>query len=133
MFYLARGLAERGLPRLGRFMGGFYAVGIVIGCLGIGNISQSNQAFIQFVNVTDGTEASWFADKGWLFGLIMAALIGMVIIGGIKLIARVTEKVVPFMAILYCSMAMLIIAMNAEALPFAIKAILQGAFTPSAS
>lgn len=130
MFYLSRGLAERGLPRLGRLMGGFYAIGIVIGCLGIGNMFQSNQAFMQFVNVTGGTEASWFADKGWLFGLIMAALIGVVIIGGIKSIARVTEKVVPFMALLYCSMALLIIGMNAEALPFAISTIFQGAFTP---
>ncbi|MDN3520350.1 alanine/glycine:cation symporter family protein [Halomonas ramblicola] len=130
MFYLARGLAERGLPRLGRFMGGFYAVGIVIGCLGIGNMFQSNQAFVQFVNVTGGAEASWFADKGWLFGLVMATLIGIVILGGIKSIARVTEKVVPFMALLYCAMALLIIGMNAEALPFAIGAIFQGAFTP---
>ncbi len=130
MFYLARGLAERGLPRLGRFMGGFYAVGIVIGCLGIGNMFQSNQAFMQFVNVTGGVEASWFADKGWLFGLVMAALIGIVILGGIKSIARVTEKVVPFMALLYCAMALLIIGMNAEALPFAVSAIFQGAFTP---
>ncbi|MDI5983859.1 alanine/glycine:cation symporter family protein [Halomonas sp. M4R5S39] len=130
MFYLARGLAERGLPRLGRALGRFYAVGIVIGCLGIGNMFQSNQAFMQFVNVTGGAEASWFADKGWLFGLIMAALIGIVIIGGIKSIARVTEKVVPVMALLYCSMALLVLAMNAEAIPYAIGAIFQGAFTP---
>ncbi|SDL96466.1 alanine or glycine:cation symporter, AGCS family [Modicisalibacter muralis] len=130
MFYLNRGLAERGLPRLGRFMGGFYAVGIVIGCLGIGNMFQSNQAFVQFVNVTGGPEGSWFADKGWLFGLAMAALIGLVILGGIKSIARVTEKIVPFMAVLYCSMALLVIGMNAEAIPFAISAIFHGAFTP---
>jgi len=129
MFYLAHGLAERGLPRLGRFMGGFYAVGIVVGCLGIGNMFQSNQAFMQFVNVTGGGEASWFADKGWLFGLFMAVLIGVVILGGIKSIARVTEKVVPLMAALYCAMALIIISMNAEALPFAVSAIFQGAFT----
>lgn len=130
MFYLSRGLAERGLPRVGHAIGGFYAVGIVFGCLGIGNMFQSNQAFMQFVNVTGGTQGSWFADKGWLFGLIMAVLIGGVILGGIKSIARVTEKVVPFMAILYCSMALLVIAMNVQALPFAFHAIFTGAFTP---
>ncbi len=52
MFYLERGLAERGLPTLGKIMGSFYALGIVVGCLGIGNMFQSNQAFVQFVNVT---------------------------------------------------------------------------------
>lgn len=129
MFYLSRGLAERGLPRLGKTLGKFYAIGIVIGCLGIGNMFQSNQAFMQFVNVTGGAEASWFADKGWLFGVVLAALIGLVILGGIKSIARVTEKVVPVMAFLYCSMALLILAMNADAIPFAIQAIFHGAFT----
>ena len=53
----------------------FYAGGIVVGCLGIGNMFQSNQAFTQLVTVTGG-EASWLADKGWLFGLIVAAAVG---------------------------------------------------------
>ncbi len=84
---------------------------------------QSNQAYTQFVNVTGGVEGSWFADKGWLFGIAMALVVGSVIIGGIKSIARVTGKIVPFMAVFYCISALIIIAMNYEALPFAIKQI----------
>jgi AGCS family alanine or glycine:cation symporter len=118
------------MPRAGKFIGRFYALGIVIGCLGIGNMFQSNQAYVQFVNVTGGSEGSWFADKGWLFGLLLAMLVGAVILGGIKSIARVTSKVVPFMALLYCSSAIIMIGINYEAIPFAINAIIDGAFSP---
>jgi AGCS family alanine or glycine:cation symporter len=130
MYYLEKGFAERSMPGFGKFIGRFYAVGIVIGCLGIGNMFQSNQAYVQFVNVTGGSNGSWFADKGWLFGIALALLVGIVIIGGIKSIARVTSKVVPFMAVLYCSSALVIIAMNYEALPYAFQAIISGAFSP---
>lgn len=128
MYYLERGLAELGLPRLGRFIGGFYAVGIFIGCLGIGNMFQSNQAYAQFLNVTGG-DASPVAGMGWLFGLVLAICVGLVIIGGLSTIVRVTEKIVPLMAVLYMSMAFLVIAMNYEALPFAITKIFSEAFT----
>ena len=130
MYYLEKGFAARKMPGVGKFIGRFYALGIVVGCLGIGNMFQSNQAFMQFVNVTGGSEGSWFADKGWLFGTVLALLVGVVIIGGIKSIARVTGKVVPFMAVLYCGSALVIIGMNYEAIPFAIDAIVSGAFSP---
>ncbi|MEH6559252.1 MAG: alanine/glycine:cation symporter family protein [Oceanicoccus sp.] len=130
MYYLEKGLAEKGMPGLGKFMGRFYAVGIVIGCMGIGNMFQSNQAFVQVVNVTGGTDHSWLADKGWLFGSLMALLVATVIVGGIKSIVRVTEKIVPFMAVFYCASALIIIGMNYEAIPFAISAIIDGAFSP---
>lgn len=129
MYYLERGLAEIGKPRFGKGMAKFYALGIVIGCMGIGNMFQSNQAYVQFVNVTGGINGSWFADKGWVFGIIMALIVASVIIGGIKSIARVTEKVVPFMAIFYCVCALTIIGMNFEAIPFAFNAIISGAFS----
>lgn len=129
MYYLERGLSDRGKPGLGRAIGKFYALGIVVGCLGIGNMFQSNQAYLQFVTVSGGSD-SFFADKGWLFGLIMGAIVGLVIIGGIKSIARVTSKIVPFMALLYSVGALVMIAMNYEALPFAFNAIWQGAFSP---
>ena len=132
MYYLERGLKEKGLQRFGKFMAGSYAAGIVIGCLGIGNMFQSNQAYVQFVNVTGGLDSSWFNDKGWLFGVVIASVVGLVIIGGIRSIARVTEKLVPFMAVFYIVSALTIISMNYEALPFALMAIVNGAFDPSA-
>jgi AGCS family alanine or glycine:cation symporter len=128
MYYLERGLAARGWPRLGRAIGRFYAAGIVVGCLGIGNMFQSNQAYVQLVGVTGG-EASWFAERGWLVGLALATFVGVVIVGGIRSIARVTEKIVPFMAVLYLASALVMLVMNAEAIPFALSAIAQGAFT----
>ena len=91
MFYLENGLKELGMSGLGRFLGLFYAIGIFIGALGIGNMFQSNQAYQQLNNVAGGA----LDGLGWLIGLIMAAIVFLVIIGGIKSIARVTEKLVP--------------------------------------
>ena len=132
MYYLSRGLAERGLPRLGRALGAFYAAGIVIGCMGIGNMFQSNQTFVQLVTVTGGPEASWLADKGWLVGLVLALLVGSVIVGGIRSIARVAEKIVPLMAALYLLGCAVMLSMNAEAIPFALREIVRQAFDPDA-
>jgi len=132
MYYLEQAFRLRGLPRLAKPVGLFYAASIVIGCLGIGNMFQSNQAFQQFVFVSGG-EQSWFVDRGWLFGLAIAALVGFVIIGGIKSIARVTSKLVPFMAIAYMLGAGLIIILNADRLPWALQAIVSEAFNPQAT
>jgi len=129
MYYLQKGFAELRWPRLGRALGLYYAVCIVLGCLGIGSMFQSNQAYVQMVGVTGG-EASFFADKGWLFGLLIAGLVAAVIVGGIKRIAKVTEKLVPFMALLYMLMAAVVIFANFEKLPGAIGAIVTGAFAP---
>ena len=129
MYYIEQGFVARGWSKVGKAIGSFYALGIVIGCFGIGNMFQSNQAYQQFVNVTGGSE-SFFADKGWLFGLLLGAVVGLVIIGGIKSIARVTSKVVPFMALLYGVGALIMIGMNYQAIPYAFGAIWAGAFSP---
>ena len=129
MFYMDKGLAERNLPRLGKAMAWYYAVCIILGCLGIGCMFQSNQAYVQFVNVTGG-ESSLFATRGWLFGGILAILTALVIIGGIKSIARVTSKLVPFMALLYVGTALVVIGANFAAIPAAFGAILSNAFSP---
>jgi AGCS family alanine or glycine:cation symporter len=131
MYYLEQGLKERNLGLLGRGMAHFYAVSIVIGCLGIGNMFQSNQAYQQFVIATGG-ETSFFFDKAWLFGSILALIVAVVIIGGIKSIARVTSRLVPFMAIAYVVGALLVIIMNVEQLPRAIYTIFSEAFNPQA-
>jgi AGCS family alanine or glycine:cation symporter len=129
MYYLSKGLAEKGMAGLGRFLAVFFAVCCIAGSLGGGNMFQANQSFQQFVNVTGGT-GSFFADKGWLFGVVMAVVVGAVIIGGIKSIARVTEKVVPFMAVIYCGAGLIIILANFTQIPAAFAAIIGGAFSP---
>ncbi len=131
MYYLERGLKDKGFGPLGRALGLFYGGTIIIGCLGGGNMFQSNQAFEQFVIVTGG-DSSWFADKGWLFGLVLAAAVASVIIGGIRGIARVTEKLVPFMAVLYVVTGLVILAINFSEIPAAVGAIVGGAFAPKA-
>jgi AGCS family alanine or glycine:cation symporter len=128
MYYLEHFLTQRGAPGWGRLLGGFYALSLVIGCLGIGNMFQSNQAYVQFVTISGG-QNSFFVDKGWLFGLLLAATVAVVIIGGIRSIARVAAKVVPFMGILYVVCAIIIIAMSAEHLPAAFGLIIGGAFS----
>ena len=128
MYYLEHYLSSRGAPRWGKLLGSFYALSLVIGCLGIGNMFQSNQAYVQFVTISGG-EQSFFAERGWLFGLLIAAAVGLVIIGGIKSIARVAAHIVPFMAILYCVSALIIIAMSAAQIPAAIQLIVGSAFS----
>ena len=125
MYYLRRGFQDRGMDGFGKFMGTFYAVGIFIGALGIGNMFQSNQAYVQLNTVAGGALDGY----GWLVGLILAGVVFAVIIGGIKSIARVTEKVVPFMAIFYCFFAIIVILLNITSLPMAISNIFTGAFT----
>ena len=131
MYYLEAGLRQRNLSWLAKPMGLFYSMAIVVGCLGIGNMFQSNQAFQQFIFITGG-DTSFFSDKGWLFGSILAGIVGLVIIGGIQGIARVTSKLVPFMTLIYVVGALLVIIINADKVPWAISAIFTEAFNPSA-
>ena len=125
MYYLRKGFSDRGMEGFGKFMGTFYAIGIFIGALGIGNMFQSNQAYVQLNNVTNGL----FDGLGWLVGIAMAGVVFLVIVGGIKSIAKVTEKIVPFMAIFYCFFAIIVILMNGAYIPDAIGNIFSGALT----
>jgi AGCS family alanine or glycine:cation symporter len=127
MYYLTKGLAERGsgLAKLGKVLAVMFAIFCVGGSFGGGNMFQANQSFSQLVNVTGG-DASWLADKGWLFGVIVATLVGLVIIGGIKGIARVTSKIVPFMAVTYVIAGVIIILMHFSEIPAAFGAISPG-------
>ena len=129
MYYLSKGISEHHHPLLGRFVGGLYAASIVVACLGIGNMFQANQAYAQFANVTGG-DAGFMGDKGWLFGIALAGLVAAVVIGGIRSIARVTSKVVPFMAVLYMGGSLTVIGMHIEALPAVFAAIFSQAFNP---
>ncbi|TVQ94398.1 MAG: alanine:cation symporter family protein [Deltaproteobacteria bacterium] len=129
MHYLERGLAELGLRRMGKALGTFYAAGIVVGCLGIGNMFQSNQAAIQLKAVTGGAETGLLAGQGWLIGIVLAIIVGLVILGGIQSIASVTSRLVPLMAGLYLAGALTLLALNAEVLPAAVLRIVTEAFT----
>ncbi len=131
MYYLTKGFAKIGRPTMGKALGGFYAFGILFGCLGIGNMFQSNQAYSQFLVVTGG-EASFFADKGWLFGLLFALVVFGVIVGGIKSISSVASRLVPFMAGLYILTALVVITINFKFIPGAIAMIMDNAFSGQA-
>ena len=120
MYYLERGLADLHCPRLGKGLGIFYAGSIVIGCIGIGNMFQSNQATAIFLTVAN---IGFLSDNAWLVGVALAILVGVVIVGGIKSIANTTSKLVPAMALLYIAMALLVIGLNADRLPGALVAI----------
>ena len=128
MYYLERFFLDRNWPKLGKFFGSFYALALVIGCLGIGNMFQSNQAYVQVLNITGG-EDSYLFGRGWLFGLLMAGTVGLVILGGIRSIATTASRIVPAMALLYMISAIVIIAMSAEHLLGAITLIFNSAFT----
>lgn len=127
MYYLSKGLSEDGKATLGKFLAIFFSICCIGGALGGGNMFQANQSYAQISSIIP-----FFEGKGWLFGLIMAGIVGVVIIGGIKSIARVTEKIVPAMAIIYVGAALIIILLNIGSLPAAFSAIFTGAFAPTA-
>ncbi len=128
MYYLRDALNNRGIPYLGTVLATLFAVACIGGAIGGGNMFQANQSFAQVLNVTGG-EASWFYGKGWVFGLILAAMVAVVIIGGIKSIASAASKIVPFMAGIYLLAGFIIIAMNLPALPGALGIIVTSAFS----
>ena len=88
---------------------------------------QANQAFAAVKGLFPA-----LSNLGPLFGVLLAALVGFVIIGGIKSIASVTEKIVPFMAAIYVGAAAVIILVNISDVGFVISQIINGAFTPAA-
>jgi AGCS family alanine or glycine:cation symporter len=128
MYYISKGFKERGLTGLGKVLAVGFAICCVLGALGGGNMFQANQAHAQLVNITGG-EDSVLNGNGWITGLILAGVVFAVIVGGIKSIARVTEKVVPFMGIMYVGAALIIIAVNYDKIGWAFGQIFEGAFT----
>jgi AGCS family alanine or glycine:cation symporter len=127
MYYLRDGLKKKRLGALGHILAITFAVMVIGGSVGGGNMLQSNQAFKQFA-----TFFPLMQQHGFWYGLAMALLVGLVIIGGIKSIARVTSRVVPVMAILYVGTALVIIAMNIDNTGHALSLIWNGAFDADA-
>lgn len=131
MYYLRSAFARHGHPRLGGFMAALFAVCCIGGTLGAGGLFQVNQAYHQALIITGG-EASFLANQGWLFGLVTAVLVGLVILGGIQWIAAVAGRVVPLMAITYILMSFVVIGMHFEAIPAALQTIVELALYPQA-
>jgi AGCS family alanine or glycine:cation symporter len=126
MYYLTKGLKNK---TLGKILAGLFAVFVIGGSFGGGNMFQVNQAFQLVENITGGNE-SFLHGKGWLFGLVMAILVGIVIIGGIKKIAKVTDKIVPFMVAIYVAASLFVIFANYDMIGSAFAQIFNGAFSP---
>lgn len=131
MFYIAQGFAEKGFPKLGKILAYVFAIACLPGTVGGGCMLQTNQAAQQFIVITGG-QNSFFADHSWLFGLFVAILVGLVIVGGIKSIANVTSKVVPAMCILYVAASLIVIVTHFTHIPQAIYTIIHEAFFPKA-
>lgn len=131
MYYLRKGLGAMNLGPLGTTLGFIFAILCVGASFGGGNMFQANQATAQIMTLLGG-DGQASGSSGALIGLVMAVLVGIVIIGGIKRIATVTEKVVPVMAIIYVAAALIIILINIQHVPSAIAQIITGAFTPAA-
>lgn len=132
MYYLKKGFAERGMAPVGAVLAGLFAVFCVFASFGGGNVFQVNQTTAQLLNITGG-EDSFFYGRQWVFGLLMAIMTGMVIIGGIRGIARVTSGLVPAMCLVYVLSALIVLAANIGHIPAAISMIFTEAFQPRAA
>ncbi len=132
MYYIKAAFDKRNMSKLGAIMAAMFAIFCVGGAIGGGNMFQANQAFNQFVIMTggfEGVDPSWWADKGWLFGVMLAFLVGLVIIGGLKSIARVTSKLVPLMGGIYLLTGLIVIAMHYQNIGGALQIIFIDAFS----
>ena len=127
MHYLRLGLAQHGHARLGRVLAVMFSVMCIGGALGAGNMFQANQAYAQAA-----LHIPFLAGHGVLFGLGLAVLVGAVIVGGLRGIAQVTSRIVPFMCLLYVSFSLLIILLHWDRIDDAFLMIVRGAFAPEA-
>jgi len=121
MYYISKGFKERNIPG-GKFLAVLFSIFLLLGAIGGGNMFQANQAHAQISGIVGDY-------PGWITGVVFAAVVFAVIVGGIKSIARVTEKVVPFMAIMYVSAALVILLLNYDKIGWAFGQIFEGAFT----
>lgn len=126
MYYLNQGLSARGMRPVGQGLAILFSVLCLGGSIGGANMFQSNQAYAAISGLVPGLPA-------WLFGLVLAALSAFVIIGGIKRIGSVAEKLVPAMAVLYILACLTVIIVNITQVPSAIGTIVSEAFVPKAA
>ena len=127
MYYLRDGLKDKGMATLGKVLAVLFAIFCVAGAIGAGNMFQANQAHQQF------SDTFGILEQGWQFGLVVALLVGIVIIGGIVWIARVTSFLVPFMCAGYMLAAITVLIVNAGEIPSSLAIIFTEAFSGSAA
>ena len=127
MYYLSRGLSSIGMAKLGKGLGVVYAVFCAIATMGAGNMFQANQAYAAVSNVIP-----FFDNASWLFGLILVAIVGLVILGGIERIGAVAGFLVPFMAVIYTLACVWVMLVKFTDIPGAIGTIISSAFVPQA-
>ncbi len=128
MYYLKHAFDKRGLPIVGTFIAIFFSVCCILAAIGGGNMYQANQAFEQ-VKVATGGDASALADYGWAFGVLLAVMVGLVIIGGLKSIAAVASKLVPVMGGIYLLAGLIVIGLHISDLPGAFYTIFESAMS----
>ncbi len=124
MYYLRNGVGEFA-PELGKWLGLAFAVFGAVAAFGIGNAVQVNSMAAALDNS--------FGVPTWATGVIVAALVGVVVIGGIRRIGEVAGKLVPAMIVLYLGAALLVLVINITEIPEAIGLIFTHAFTPAAA
>ena len=127
MYYLEKGLGNKGLRPLGRTLAVIFALLCIGGSFGGGNMFQANQTLEAL-----GTLNPFFKSYNWLIGLILALLVAIVIIGGIRRIAEVTSRLVPTMCLLYVGSALFIIFAYIDRVPEMFSLVLSQAFTGKA-
>jgi len=127
MQYLSRGFAERGMAGTGKALAVLFAILCVGASLGGGNAFQVSQALGAVQH-----ELPFFEHYPWVFGVLMAGAVGLVIIGGIKRIAHAAEAIVPTMVLIYLSACLWIIITHAADIPGALALIVSEAFAPTA-
>ncbi|MBG30859.1 MAG: alanine glycine permease [Opitutae bacterium] len=127
MFYLSKGLEDMNLKHLGGFLAGLFCLLCIGGSFGGGNAFQVVQSLNQIKTVVPLLE-----DYPWVYGLILTILVGLVILGGIKSIARVASKIVPVMCGVYLLACLIILAKYITQIPAAFVLIIEEAFNPNA-
>lgn len=131
MYYLHEGFARLKMPKVGAFIAGLFAACCIAGAVGGGNMFQANQTYKQLLLATTdpATGISALEGSGWIIGLILSFLVGIVIIGGIRSIAAVASKIVPLMAAIYLGSGLLVILMSFTQIPAAFATIITEAFS----
>lgn len=129
MHYIAHGLTKKKMRWLGQPLSVLFASVFIGAALSGGNLIQINQTTKLLIDVTGG-ETSFLASHAWVMGVSVAIVVGLITIGGIKSIGRVTEKIVPFMCMLYVIGGLAVVAVNYQHIPHAFAVILKEAFFP---